>query len=713
MGRKIEEKIYPKIDWHIFTAEGATQADSTSVSAPPLCPLSREYIPGQHSMSSPFFDLAFDIPADQAFTYRVDKDTASAVGKRAMVPFGNRGRESLGYIIGERDAPPEGLAESAIKPIRRVVDSEPLFDERDIDLARWIAAYYLCGIGQAIAAMIPSGRRMTSYSSFSDDSDDIAPAPLELSPEQQTALDTITSNYQLPTTNHQLFYLYGITGSGKTEVFLRAAESMLAQGKSVIYLVPEISLTHQMAELIGKRFGQAAAMLHSGMNPSARLAEWGRIRRGEAPIIIGPRSAVFAPVVNLGMIIIDEEHDGSYKSGNTPRYHARQTAIRRCSVEGAKLVMGSATPSAEAWKLMAEGTIKRLDLSLRLCGGSLPEIKPVSLEKTEGCLTKELKEEIRLTAQLKRQTILFLNRRGFAHFYHCPSCGYEQTCRRCSVSLTWHKSRGKALCHYCGYGETPPSACPRCGSLEAGYRGFGTEMIEEEVRRTFPDLRIRRADADAVGKKGQLEETLSLFKTGMIDILLGTQMVAKGLNFPGVRLVGVILADTGLHLPDFRAAERTFSLLVQVAGRAGRYFPDGTVIVQTLRMGDPVITRSCAVAVAGFFDAELAQRQALNFPPYTRLIRLNARSRDAHRADAAIHRLAAIAAPLMPQDADMLGPAECPIGIINGNHRRQLILRGKSMGSLHGAARVALEQYEQGRDARVYVEVDVDPVSLL
>jgi primosomal protein N' (replication factor Y) len=287
------------------------------------------------------------------------------------------------------------------------------------------------------------------------------------------------------------------------------------------------------------------------------------------------------------------------------------------------------------------------------------------------------------------------------------------------VSLTWHKSKGKALCHYCGYSEPPPTACPRCGSLEAGYRGFGTEMIEEEVRRTFPDLRVRRADADAVGKKGQLEETLSMFRAGMVDVLLGTQMVAKGLNFPGVRLVGVILADTGLHLPDFRAAERTFSLIVQVAGRAGRYFPDGKVIVQTLRMGDPVITRSCAVDVEGFFNAELTQRKALQFPPYTRLIRLSIRSKDASRADTAIRRLADIATgggacgSLLPPDADMLGPAECPIGIINGNHRRQLILRGKSMGTLHAAARLMLERYEQGRDNRVYLEVDVDPVSLL
>jgi primosomal protein N' (replication factor Y) len=238
-------------------------------------------------------------------------------------------------------------------------------------------------------------------------------------------------------------------------------------------------------------------------------------------------------------------------------------------------------------------------------------------------------------------------------------------------------------------------------------------MIEEEVRRTFPDLSVRRADADSTGPKGSLEETLGMFRAGAVDVLLGTQMVAKGLNFPGVRLVGVVLADTGLHLPDFRAAERTFSLIVQVAGRAGRYFPDGKVIVQTFRMGDPVIVRSCALDVAGFFDAELAQRKILGFPPYSRLIRFTARSRDSLRADKAIGRIASLSAPLMPPGSDSLGPAECPIGIIAGNHRRQLILRGPSMGALHRAARTALTRYEKGSDKRVYLEVDVDPVSLL
>ena len=666
-----------------------------------------------------FFDLVFDIPSDQAFTYSIDEKSEAASGKRAMVPFGRR--DCLGYIIAERESPPENVKDEAVKKIRRVVDGEPVFNQSDVEIARWMAGFYLCGTGQALAAMIPSGKRMV-YPTLPD-SDENTEMSLSISDEQAAALDAITSDVSidkenfpqggLPPGGPSMFYLYGITGSGKTEVFLRAAQYMLNLGKSVIYLVPEISLTHQTAQMIGSRFGSQAATLHSGMSPSARFAEWMRIRRGEAPIVVGPRSAVFAPVPNLGLIVIDEEHDGSYKSGSTPRYHARQIALRRCSTEGARLVMGSATPSAEAWKLMADGGIKRLDLSRRLSGGGMPEIKPVSLASVNGCLTQELKDEIRVTAEMGRQSILFMNRRGFAHFYHCPSCGWEQTCRRCSVSLTWHKERGRCICHYCGYSEAPPSVCPKCGSLEAGYRGFGTEMIEEEVRRTFPNLKIRRVDSDTTAKKGGLEETLFLFKKGMIDILLGTQMVAKGLNFPGVRLVGVVFADTGLHLPDFRAAERTFSLIVQVAGRAGRYFPDGKVIVQTLRIDDQVIKKSCALDVEGFYGAELKQRKALNFPPYSRIIRFTIRAKDEKRANTAIRRLASFARSLIPVGADMLGPAECPIGRINNNYRRHLILRGPVMGPLHSCARELAARYEKGRDAKVYLEIDIDPVSML
>jgi primosomal protein N' (replication factor Y) len=342
----------------------------------------------------------------------------------------------------------------------------------------------------------------------------------------------------------------------------------------------------------------------------------------------------------------------------------------------------------------------------------MPEIIPVSLEGSESCLTPLLKEEIQITAEMKRQTILFLNRRGFAYYYNCPHCNYELKCLHCSVSLTWHKSKGRALCHYCGYQTEPPRRCAGCGSLEAGFRGFGTEMIEEEIKSLFPQLRIARVDADTSDKES-LKDTLESFRSGEIDLLLGTQMVAKGLNFPGVRLVGVVLADTGLHLPDFRAVERTFSLVVQVAGRAGRYFPDGKVIVQTLRPRDPAIVKSCTLDLEGFYEEELSQREALRFPPYSRLIRFTFRSRDYDRAQKAASRFSDIAAGLLPRGADALGPSECPIGLIASQHRRQFIIRGVNMSTLHNAAGIMLTRYNKGKDSRVYLEVDVDPVNLL
>jgi primosomal protein N' (replication factor Y) len=663
--------------------------------------------------------VVFDLPLKMRFTYAIDGKGEAAPGKRVMAPFGRR--ELLGFVVAAREAPGPETPPESIKAIRRVVDKAPLFGEREVALAEWIAAYYLCGPGEALSAMLPSGKRAPSFSGIAEEDLETAAERHTLSEEQRTAADAVieavhkikekssTSKVEFS----KIFYLYGITGSGKTEVFLTAAEEVIREGGAVIYLVPEISLTYQTARTIKRRFGPRAATLHSGLKGSARLAEWMRIRRGEVDIVVGPRSAVFAPLSNLRLVIIDEEQDGSYKSGNTPRYHARQTAMHRCAAEGAVLFMGSATPSVEAWRLMEEGAIRRLSLSRRIAGGAAPEIIPVSLEGAEGCLSPLLKEEIRKTAAAGRQSILFLNRRGFSYFYHCPVCGADLTCKNCSVSLTYPKARGRAVCHYCGYSVPPPAACPECGSLEAGFLGFGTEMIEEEVRRTFPDLRVRRVDADTGAAGESLGETLDLFRKGEIDLLLGTQMVAKGLNFPGVRLVGVVFADTGLRLPDFRAAERTFSLIVQVAGRAGRYFPDGKVIVQTLRPNDPAIAEACALNVEGFFRREIEQRRDLGFPPHGRLIRFTFRAREEARADAAASRMAAILETALAPGDSMLGPAECPLALIAGNHRRHILLRGESMGTLHRAARTALDAYEKGRDSRVYVETDVDPVSLL
>ena len=669
----------------------------------------------------PYYELAFNIPAKNCFTYLRDEKNEAAFGKRVMAPLGKR--DCLGYIVGERESPPPGLKESSLKAIRRVVDKEAIFDNDDLDLAKWVSGYYFCSLGEAISAMLPSGKKIRTNEFLGIDSQDsgiegeedyIHSSKLSLSYEQEAALKTIIeaeNNVLQP--KGKIFYLFGITGSGKTEVFLRAAEAMIKKGLTVIYLVPEISLTHQTAEAITERFGKVAVTLHSGMTPAARFNEWMNIRRGDAKIVVGPRSAIFAPLKNLGLIIIDEEQDSSYKSGSTPRYHARQAAMRRSSLTCAQLLMGSATPSIEAWKLMQEGLITRLDLKQRVSGGSIPEIIPVSLEKTEGCLSTELKNEIALTAAMKRQSILFLNRRGFAYYYHCKSCGYELKCKHCSVSLTWYKSRNKALCHYCGYSVAAPRSCPECSSLDASFTGFGTEMVEEEVRRTFPDLKLIRIDADSTAKKGTLKKSLEAFRAKEADILLGTQMVAKGLNFPGVRLVGVVLADTALHLPDFRAAERTFSLVVQVAGRSGRYFPDGKVIIQTLRPNEPAIAMSCTLDVEAFYEHELEQRKMLNFPPYSRMIRFTFRSPMEKKAEDASKKFALIAEKTLPSGTDILGPAECPLGIISRQHRRHVILRSQNMGALHNGAAIVISRYEEIKESGVYVEVDVDPVNLL
>jgi primosomal protein N' (replication factor Y) len=682
-----------------------------------------------------YLEVLFNLPLRQSWFYvppagAENLPAGGYRGRRALAPFGKR--QLTGYIIGEHEALPAGsggaLFETGkIKALIRLVDKEPLFGSEEIDNAQWMSEYYFCAQGESLAAMLPSGRRTVGYSSFSDDDFDqnLKQSPLVLSNEQEEALAMIEAALagkgaaNGAPSQKTMFYLHGITGSGKTEVFLRAAETALAAGCPVIYLVPEIALTKQTAEALGRRFGSQAALLHSGMTGSEKLDEWMRIRRGEARIILGPRSAVFAPVHDLGLVIIDEEHDGSYKSGSNPRYHARQVAMRRCARHGAVLLMGSATPSAEAWRLMEEKDgngkprLYRLNLTRRLSGGRLPEIKIVSLAGTRGCLSRELKDEIRATAAARRQTILFLNRRGFAYFYHCPRCGFELTCKRCSVSLTWHKAKGYAECHYCGYRAAPPESCPQCGSLEAGFTGFGTELIEEELKAVFPDLHVRRLDADSAVAGNTLETTLLEFREGLVDILLGTQMVAKGLNFPGVRLVGVVFADTGLSMPDFRAAERTFSLLVQVAGRAGRFFPDGKVIVQTLRPNDPSITRACALDLEGFYKAELAARRDLGFPPWTRLIRWVIRGADEARVAAESVRLYKCIAPRLPPDADILGPAECPISLLNGKHRRHIILRGQRASTLHAAARLAMNDFSRNADPRVYLETDVDPVTLL
>ena len=490
-------------------------------------------------------------------------------------------------------------------------------------------------------------------------------------------------------------------------------EKMLQKGKGIIYLVPEIGLTGQVIKIVSERFGNTAAIIHSGLTPSQRLCEWHRIMHKEARVIIGTRSAIFAPVPELGLIIIDEEHDGSYKSGNNPRYHARQVAMHRCSSLKIKLVMGSATPSVEAWYGIQKGTILRHTLSKRLAGGELPKISCIDLNiyQNGGCISKPLEQQIKKTLVEKHQVILFLNRRGFTHFFRCNTCGYEIVCKNCSVPMTYHKNENKLKCHYCGWSIHPPSSCPKCGSIDIGTSGFGTEFIEAETRSKFPNAKIIRIDTDTVKNKKELLAYLDAFRDGKYDIMLGTQMVAKGLNFPNLQLVGVIMADAGLHMPDFRAGERTFSLITQVAGRAGRYFPDGKVIVQTYSPTREPVLYACTNRISDFYDYEINQRDILDFPPFTRLLRIVFRSYNKTAAEETAYDAVKILKQNAPKGMELIGPAQCPIEKINSSWRYQILLKGTSIVPLQSAARKLLFDYRH--DNKVYIEYDVDPVSLL
>lgn len=667
-----------------------------------------------------YLEIILNLPVNQGFTYSYippekEKDELKPeVGKRAEIMFGNR--KTTGFIINISDSIPEScpVDESKIKPVKRIIDKEPLFGKELIEMASWISRYYLCTLGEAIFSMIPSGRRESSAGGFSFEEDKVSKTKNQLSPEQEKAVNDILEISKNPVKPaSQFHYVYGPTGTGKTEVFLQLAEKILEQGKGVIYLVPEISLTGQVAQSIFDRFGNTAAILHSGLTASQRLTQWHRIMHKEARVVVGARSAIFAPMPDLGLVIIDEEHDGSYKSGNNPRYHARQVSMHRCARLGIPLVMGSATPSVEAWSGMENGIIYRHTLTKRLAGGTMPHINCINLNNfnNDGCISKPLEDEINNTLKQKKQTILFLNRRGFTHFFRCNSCGYELICKNCSIPLTYHKVENRLRCHYCGWSINPPQSCPECGSLDIGSSGFGTEFIESETKAKFPNARIIRIDTDAITKKEELLEKLDEFRKGNYDIMLGTQMVAKGLNFPNLQLVGVIMADAGLHMPDFRAGERTFSLITQVAGRAGRYFPDGKVFVQTYSPGSEPVLFACKNAVEAFYNYELTQRSLMEFPPFSRLLRIVFRSFSKEAAYKTAFEASKILGQMNVKGAEIIGPAECPIERINSNWRYQILLKGKSIIPLQSMAREILNNYTHNQN--VYIEYDVDPVSLL
>jgi len=516
----------------------------------------------------------------------------------------------------------------------------------------------------------------------------------------------------------ETFLLHGVTGSGKTEVYLRAVADSLRIGRQALVLVPEITLTHQILGRLRARFGDRLAVLHSGLRPSERLAQWERLRRGRTPIAVGARSALFAPIERLGVIVIDEEHDTAYKNQEGFRYHAHSLALRRARAASCPLVLGSATPALETRHAAERSQLRRLSLPSRIGGRPLPAVELVDLARERALLPRGRKlilsalllRGMREALSEKGQCILFLNRRGFSTQIVCFDCQHVERCKHCDIALTFHASDDRLRCHYCDFQTPPPEICPSCGAHQTSLLGVGTERLEEEVRSHFPDARIARLDRDTTASRGAAEAILRGLRAGEVDVLVGTQMVAKGHDFPGVRLVGVVNADLGLHFPDFRAAERTFQLLTQVAGRAGRGGSPGRVIVQSFNPDHYAIRPVLDHDYESFYAEEIAHRSALGYPPFGRLAQVIVSGTEEEEVRKAATQLAR--ASRSGAGCEVLGPAVAPIARLRGRHRSQLLVKGSDPGAVWATAR-RIAAASENLPASIRVRVDVNPVDML
>jgi len=520
-------------------------------------------------------------------------------------------------------------------------------------------------------------------------------------------LDAVTGQRSEP------FLLFGVTGSGKTEVYLRAASEALAAGRQVLYLVPEIALATQAISQLRARFGRGVAVLHSELTPTERLRTWQAIRDGEVSVVLGPRSALFAPLANLGLIIMDEEHETSYKQDSSPRYHAKSLVLELGRAHGCPAVLGSATPSVESFA-EADGeaaTLGLLPLPYRTATAVLPEVRIRDLgegfrNSRPDLLTEELAAEIALNLERGEQTILFLNRRAYSPSLICRDCGHRPMCPKCSVSLSFHRGERRLRCHMCGYETRPPETCPECEGTRVQPFGVGTERVLEHIQTTYPAARAARLDRDVAQRKGALEETLALFRAGDLDILVGTQMIAKGLDFPNVTLVGVIAADISLNIPDFRSTERTFQLLSQVAGRAGRGKKPGRVIIQTFNPDHPAIQLARQHDYVSFYEYARSEREEALYPPFARLVNVVISG----EAEGRVQTVSAwVANRLGEFDIPCLGPVDCPLEKLQNRHRRHVIMKLPPGASLEPIT----QAIGRADFPDVQVTIDVDAYNLM
>ncbi len=678
-------------------------------------------------------EVRVDRRVNREFTYLIppEMQALAIAGSRVRIPFGSQ--KILGTLLRTISSAPDHLP-PGLKAILEVVGTPALLSPPLMKLAEWMAAYYLCPLDIALRSVAPSVVQKRSSmrkvaSRVDAELDEAAAAlvptqPLPLMPQQQAALQQVLETSTQ--TQAKPILLFGVTGSGKTEVYLQAMAQLLKEGKGAILLVPEIALTPQTVERLRARFdsehpggGGLLAVLHSGLSQGERFREWQRIRSGEARLVVGARSAVFAPVQRLGLVVVDEEHEHTYKQEENPRYHARDVAVMRGHLEGAVVLLGSATPSLESFHNCELGKYQLARMPNRIDSRKLLIIRIVDMrtqmlrQKGFSIFSQPLKEAIQRRLERGEQVILYLNRRGYASSMICKKCGHVAMCPECSISLSYHRQAGQLQCHFCGHHKPAPQFCPEpsCRDPSIRYTGLGTEKLEEAVSKLFPQARIARMDSDTMTHRRDYERTLLRFKMGKLDILLGTQMIAKGLDFPRVTLVGIIYADVGLHMPDFRSGERTFQQITQVAGRAGRGDVEGEVFIQTFTPTHSAIRHGRGQDFESFYREECGIRKSLDYPPFNHLTKLECSSTQESKAEYVIQHLLKQLQTGLGKSLRALGPAPAPFGKLRGKFRYHLLLRNGRIKLQKEILRKIFADLP--RNADVYVTADVDPVQML
>ncbi|MCB0405507.1 MAG: primosomal protein N' [Bdellovibrionales bacterium] len=661
--------------------------------------------------------VPFRVP--KLFDYKIaDADADRVVpGSLVQVPFGSRLTHA--FVLGFSET--STISDTKLKSVEAVLNESPVFDEKMLEFLRWVSAYYCHPLGETIATAVPKDswrvRKRKTRAITSDPTAGLRPAHserFELTPEQKQVLDEMDRH------GHEKPYLlFGVTGSGKTEVYMNAIERFLNTDQSAIVLAPEISLTPQLVGRFSDRFPGQTAVLHSHLSPAERQREWKRAASGEARIVVGARSAVFAPVKNLALIIVDEEQEASFKQEDSLRYNARDIAVVRAKICGARVVLGSATPSLESYTNAKNEKFHLLTLKKRVLDRPLPQCQFVDIKNNDQLVdshtpwfSKPLFAKIQDTIQNGQQVLLYLNRLGYAHFLFCHDCGHTEQCRNCDISLTYYRTPPRLKCHYCGASQAPPQTCSQCSGTHIIPMGVGTEQVEQALKHFFPKARIARMDRSVIKNRKDLEEVLQRVADGRVDIVIGTQMIAKGHDFPGIALVGILLADASLNIPDFRANERTFQILTQVAGRAGRAGHAGEVLIQTLNPDHWVLRAAAEHRSEDFYREESHLRQMVGFPPATRLALLRFQHSNPGTVRRFVEETVATLAKLPgAKKCDIVGPAEAPLAKVKKLYRWQCLVKCSSAKELR-ALLIQIQQFVDRKKSPVQFAVDVDPVTL-